>query len=420
MSSENVWDKGLVSRFRLDGNMGSPFHQRTSALATTNWYFNWDLRMVPDEFVDFAEEVKAVRENVAMADMSPLTKIQITGKDATAAVNWLVTRDINKMEVRQVLFTPLCTEEGKVITDGLVFREEKNKYRITADPMFEWVYENCKKFDVEVEDVTDDFGILTLQGPKSINVLEDVTSTTWKDLDFSRLVRSKIAGVDVEIGRTGFTGELGYEILVKSIDANAIWDAVEQAGKPYGIIPAGQYALDILRIEAGLLITGCDYTNAGPDPSGSHCKASSHPDRLASPFEVNMGALVDLSKDDFIGKSALVKEKKNGTKVQMRGVEIDWHSVVDLYVRQGIAPQISPKADWEGSDIFIDDEHVGWISSTVWSTTLKKLIAFAHIKTKNADIGNNVEINWQIKGGQDGKVRGEITKLPFVDHKRES
>src|SRR5579862_8016054 len=210
------WELGKVSRFREDSRVGTAFHKSTSRRMTTNWYFNWDLCMVPDEFVNYADELRAIRTNVAMADMSPLTKCVVAGPDACKALNYFVTRDISKMEVGQVYYTPMCDAGGKMLSDALIFREEADKYRVTADPVLAWLAQISSGFDITLEDVTDTFGILTLQGPRSRDVLQATTGQDWRSLNFSRLVKTHVGDIEVEVGRTGFTGELGYELCVSA------------------------------------------------------------------------------------------------------------------------------------------------------------------------------------------------------------
>ena len=421
MTRDKTWKVGKVSRFRLDGHTGTAFHKSTAALTTTNWYFNWDLRMVPDEYVDYSEELKAIRTNVAMGDMSPLTKCVVSGRDAAGAVDFLVTRDTRKLEVGQVVFTPWCTPDGKVVTDGLVFREAEDRYRITSDPTVEWLVESFTGMDVEVQDVTDSVGILTLQGPRSRDVLEAATGSDWSAMGFSRLARTTIDGIRVEVGRTGFTGELGYELSVAADHANEIWNAIERAGRPFAIVPAGEQAIDIARTEAGLVITGCDYAKAGSDPSGSHCRGARNSERLVSPYELNLGDLVHLSKPDFIGKTALAAERaRGGGARRMLGLEIDWRAVVDLYVNQGMPPQLSSKVDWEGRDLYAEGRRTGWASSIVWSPTVRKLIAFAFVEREVADVGGMVQVDWTVKGGVSGRVPATLVSLPFIDIRRSS
>jgi aminomethyltransferase len=420
-ASNATWELGKVSRFRKDSRVGTAFHKSTSRRMTTNWYFNWDLCMVPDEFVNYAQELHAIRTNVAMADMSPLTKCVVAGPDACRALNYFVTRDIGKMEVGQVYYTPMCDTGGKLMSDALVFRETDTRYRVTADPVADWLAEFSSGFDITLEDVTDHFGILTLQGPRSRDVLEAATGQDWQSLNFSRLVKTRLGNIPIEVGRTGFTGELGYELCVSADRADDLWEAVEAAGAPFGIIPAGEQAVDIARVEAGLMIPGCDYGQSWSRnlPSGSHCKMARNQERLVSPYDLNCGAFVSLDKD-FIGKAALQKEQADGGgRYDLLGLEIDWRAIVTHCSEQGIAPLIGMKVDWEGRNLCLNGKDCGWASSIVWSPTLKRMIAFAHIERHLAlKIGDRVAVNWPVHGGTDGNIAATLVSLPFVELKR--
>ena len=413
------WQLGEVSRFREDSRVGTAFHKSTSKRMTTNWYFNWDLCMVPDEFVNYAEELNAIRTNVAMADMSPLTKCVVSGPDACNALNYFVARDVSKVGIGQVYYTPICDAGGKVMTDALVFREEESRYRVTSDPVADWFAQNRAGFDIALEEVTDDYGILTLQGPRSRDVLEALTGQDWQSLGFSRLVKTHVGAIEVEVGRTGFTGELGYEFCVAADRADDLWDAVEAGGAKFGIIPAGEQALDIARTEAGLLISGCDYGQPRNFPSGSHCKMARNQGRLVSPYDLNYGAFVSLGKD-FIGKAVLEKEQADGGgRYCLLGLEIDWRAIVTHCTDQGIAPLIGMKVDWEGRDLYLNGKECGWASSIVWSPTLKKLIAFAHVERRMATkIGDQVSVKWPVHGGSAGDIAATLVPLPFVELKR--
>jgi aminomethyltransferase len=381
--------------------------------------FNWDLHHVVDIYEDFHAELAAIRNAVSIGDMSPLSKTLVTGADAPRFVDCLITRDATKLAVGQVFYTPWCNEQGKLITDGLVFRLDKTTYRFTSDPTYNWFVHNAAGYDVAITDVTDDFGILALQGPRARQVLEAMTGEDWSDLDFSRLRVTRIGAARVEVARTGFTGELGYELQVAAEEAASVWDHAMEAGEPFGLRPAGEYALDVARVEAGLLIIGPDYAGAGPDPAGSHTPASRAPEYLASPFELGLGRLVDFRQGDFLGKQALAEEKTGGgPRRRLVGLEIDWHGIVDFYLKQGILPNVSPRVRWQPLPMYHEDRMVGRASSVVWSPTLKRLIGFGHIENQLSEIGTELGLDWPVEGGESGHVRAAVVKIPFLDLKR--
>jgi aminomethyltransferase len=422
LTQERKWENGKVSRFALDARVGTPFHNSTSRRNTTNWYFNWDLCMVPDEYEDYVQELSAIRSNVGMGDMSPLSKCDVIGPDATAALNRLLTRDISRMAERQIYYSPICTEEGHQISGTVVFKLSENHYRITAEPLLNWIRRQCADLRIEVRDTTDNFGILALQGPRSRSVLEAATDRDWSVLSFSRMENSTIEGAPVEVCRTGFTGELGYEIIVSREYADRVWDAVEAAGRSFGIRPVGEQALDIARVEAGLIITGTDYGHAGPEPTGSHCAQSLRQDRMQTPLDLGLEKFVNFNKIEFVGREKLLKIRDGlGPSHRLLGLEIDWRYVVELYVSRDMMPVVGTKVNWEGLGLQIGELNSGWASSVVWSPTTKKLIGFAHVKREfNASVGDTVSVVWRMKGGQTERVPARLVDLPFIELRREN
>ncbi|RUY31389.1 aminomethyl transferase family protein, partial [Mesorhizobium sp. M7A.F.Ca.CA.001.13.2.1] len=322
---------------------GTPFVERTAPLNQNALWMRWDRNMVVDCYSDMVEELAAIRNRVAMGDMSPLSKYVIAGPDAERMMDALIPRDIKKLQVGQIYYAPWCDENGHVVGDGLVFRMDETTFRVSADPGLSWWKQHAEGLDVRVTDISDSYGILTLQGPRSREVLEAVTKSV-QELPFSRLAIVTIAGRRVEILRQGFTGEHGYELWVKADDGAAVWDAVEAAGKPFGILPAGAWALDIARLEAGLLIVGYDYTSAGPDHGGAGIQAAGK--YRASPFDLGLGRLVDFRKADFIGKAALQRMSNTGDHRQLVGLDIDWSQALDGKGLESNAPGNLRRVQW--------------------------------------------------------------------------
>jgi len=408
-----------VSRFRPSGVIGTPFHPRAAFHSQASWFFNWDLHHVVAVFEDFHEELRAIRDTVAMGDYSPLTKCSISGPDAPEFVDRLFPRDTKRLKVGAIFYTALCNEDGKVITDGLLFREGERSFRFTGDPMVDWFRQHAEPYDVEVRDVTDDYGILAIQGPRSRAVLELATGRDWSDLDFSRLHPATVAGVAVEVARQGFTGELGYEFLTPAEGAPQVWDAVVEAGVEHGIRPCGHQAIDVARVEAGLLIPGADYANAGPDPTGSHTPSANDPANFSSPFELGMGWLIDLDKEDFVGRAALAAEVDGGgARHKLVGLDIDWRRVVSEHLELGVPPEMSRVA-WEAKPITIDGRNVGRASSITWGPTVRRLIGFGHIPPSHSEVGTKVAIEWAIPGtGETIFAPATVCELPFLKLRR--
>lgn len=414
------WEPAAASRFRPSGTVGTPLHARTAAASSTPWIFNWDLHHVVDVYDDFHAELKAIRETVAMGDMSPLCKATVSGPDAARFVDMLITRRTNNFAIGQIYYTPWCNDDGKVISDGLVYRVSEESYRFTGDPTCDWFREKATGFDVQVADETDDYGILMVQGPRSQSVVEVATGQDWSALDFSRRADAQIAGVDVELARQGFTGELGYEIMMPAAGGPAVWDAVAHAGEAFEIRPCGEWAIDVARVEAGLMIPGPDYANAGPDPAGSHTVSGVDPTCLSSPYELGMGGLVDLTKDDFFGKQALVAEQEQGgASRSLVGLDIDWKAIVGAHVEAGVAPNISPRVDWIAKPVTADGQAVGRASSITWAPTIGKLIGFGHIAKELGEPGTAVTIPWQVPGSSVVfDAPAVVAALPFLELRR--
>ena len=420
MTADQDWRKARASRFRPDGIIGTPFHGRTARSSATPWYFNWDLCHVVDVYDDFHAELGAIRTNVAMGDMSPLCKVEIAGPDAGRLVDWLITRDTADLRPGGIYYTPWCNADGRLVSDGLLFRTADDAYLFTGDPTYEWFISQADGCDVTVTDRTDDLGILAVQGPRSLEVMEAATGVDGLDLDFSRLGRFEIGGVEVDVARQGFTGEHGYEILTPVGAGDLVWDAVVAAGEPLGIRPCGEWAIDVARVEAGLLIPGPDYANGGPDVTGSHTVSASDPEFCSSPFELRMGRFVDFDKGDFVGRDALVAEQAaGGPRRTMMGLDIDWRAIVEAHLDEGVAPNVSPRVEWVAKPVTSGDRTVGRGSSITWGPTVGRLIGFGHLEREVAEPGTRVAVTWEIPGADRSiPAPATVADLPFLALRR--
>src|SRR6476646_5318900 len=285
--------------------IGTAFHERTFPLCQSLNYREWSGYYAVSVYeVHHEHEYNAIRNAAALIDISPLYKYMITGRDATKLVNRVITRDINKVAVGQVIYCCWCDEHGKVIDDGTITRLAENKYRWTAaDPSLRWVRQNGLNMEVEIEDISEKTASLALQGPTSAKLLKAVADADITNLKYFRMTSGKIGGVPVDISRTGYTGDLGYELWVPWNDAVKVWDKLMTMGKIFDIHPAGMIALDIARIEAGLILIEVDYMSS---------KRALIDSQRYTPSEIGLGKLVDLKKENFVGREALVREKKNG------------------------------------------------------------------------------------------------------------
>ena len=397
---------------------GTPFHRCTVNLNRTPWWYSWGGYIVPDVYTDIHTELDAIRTNVSMNEMSPLSKMEITGPDAQRFVNYLVTRDACKMAPGQAWYTPWCNELGKVVADGIVFRFEENRFVFSGDNSISFFRQHSAGFEVKINDVTDDFGILAVQGPNSRAVLEAASGDDWADLGFGRIRKTEIHGIELHVTRQGFTGEHGYELWVKRKDGEKIWAVIEEAGKPFAIQPAGEYAIDIARVEAGLILVSAEYTSAGFDKPSADVVIQQ--DDHITPFELGIGHCVNLDKqDDFLGKQALIAEKQNGSQRGMVGLEMDLQGIVNLFIEHGMAPEVSPRVRWDRLKVLHNDRFAGLASSVTWSPTVRKMIGFACIRKDLAETGVELTLQWKDFWGKElGEVGARVVEYPFIELNR--
>lgn len=396
--------------------IGTPFAPRTAALAQTPFWYAWGPFHVVDVYTDPYEELKATRETASLNEMSPLSKIVIEGPDATRLVDRLITRDATKMDVGQILYAPWCNEAGRVVGDGLVIREEEDRYVLSAGPSAEWFELNAEGLDARIDDISPTIGILALQGPRSLDVLNAATGEDWSDLRFSRLRRGEIGGVPVDVLRQGFTGELGYELWVGADDAVAMWDGLIAAGEPFDILPCGEFAVDIARVEAGLILVWSDYTGAGPDPTVAHFPQAQ--DREVSPFEIGLGHFVDFEKGDFVGKQALVDEQEaGGPPRRLVGLDLNLDEIVAARRATGLPPSLGHKVIKDTLTVSANGDVVGRATSLTWSPAAKTVVGFGVVATEVTEPGTQLSVEWAV-GGSSGSVSATVVRLPFLPRKR--
>jgi aminomethyltransferase len=393
--------------------VGTAFHERTFQLCESLNYREWSGYYAVSSYEPHHEhEYNAIRNAAALIDISPLFKYRVSGKDATRLVDRIITRDMRKVSVGQVIYTPWCDEHGKVIDDGTVSRLEENTYRWTAaDPSLRWFTQNSAGMDVQVEDISESVAALALQGPTSGRLLKTlVAAADIENLKYFRVTKGIIAGVSVEISRTGYTGDLGYEIWVAAEQALNVWDAVMNAGHAFDIHPAGMLALDVARIEAGLLLIEVDFNSS---------KKALIEDQKYSPFELGLGRLVHPNKNRFIGQAALLAEQQRGSAREIVGLEIDWPEVERLYENVGLPPAVSAIASRVAVPVFKDDTQVGKATSSTWSPTLKKMIALATVKRAYTKVGTQLDFEITVEAKRH-RVRAHVVKTPFLNPKRKT
>ena len=392
----------------------TPFHERTSALCQPQNWRKWAGYYVVGSYEHTIDrEYWAIRNAAALIDVSPLVKYIIKGRDAAALLHKVTTRNIHKMSVGQVYYTGWCDDEGKLIDDGTVARLDESTFRLTAaEPNLRWLMLNAVGLDVQFEDQTESVASLSLQGPNSRSVLKRVCKSDLDGLKYFRLMKNNLGGVEVTISRTGYTGDLGYEIWVDAKYAVKVWDALMEAGHDYGILPVGILALDMARVEAGLFMLDVDYTSTG------HAWIES---QKSSPFELGLDWTVNLDKQGyFVGRKALEKEKREGSAWKMVGIEIDWVGMEGLYAEVGLPPQVPGAAVRASLPIMVGNVQVGYASTASWSPLLKKYIALAHLQKPYYEVPEGEEVGTDVRmeimvNHHRKYAPAKVVKLPFYD-----
>jgi aminomethyltransferase len=391
--------------------VGTAFHPRTSKINRKLQWREWSGYLAASVYADHHDiEYNAIREAAALIDVSPLYKYRVTGPDSTTLVDRVITRDATKIRVGGVVYTCWCDEGGKVLDDGTVARLDETTYRWTAaEPSMRWFLQNAAGLDVTVEDVTDTVAAVALQGPRSRLVLEAASGESWDDLRYFGRRETSIAGTRVDVSRTGYTGDLGYELWMPISRATRVWDAVVKAGTDHGIRAAGMLALDMVRLEAGLILIDVDFTSA---------RHALIPEQAYSPFEIGLGRLVNFKKSHFVGKRALEAEQdRGGPARRLVGLTIDWASIESLSAARGLPPEV-PASAWRTSvPVFKNGRQVGRATSGTWSPTLKQNIALASLPKALVDPGTRVAVEWTVETRR-GKAGATIVDLPFFDPPR--
>jgi aminomethyltransferase len=390
--------------------IGTPFHSRTAALCASQNWRAWSGYLVASSYdVMHDYEYHAIRNSAGLIDISPLYKYEVRGKDALRLVNRVITRDASRCAVGQALYACLCEDDGAVIQDGTVFRLADDHFRFhLADPSLRWLKLNATGMNLSLEDVSGQIAALALQGPHSRNILERVVDADLGRLRFFRLTSVKIGNVPAVVSRTGYTGDLGYELWFGAAHAEEVWDRLIERGKDFGIKPAGMLALDVARLEAGFILLEVDYIGA---------EKALIPAQRYAPFEIGLGWTVDLKKDHFVGQRTLRKLDQQGAPRQIVGLEIDLSEYESLYEQVGLAPQF-PLTAWRGGvPVYKDRRQVGHATTGAWSPTLKKYIALATVEKAFTEPGAMLDMEVTIKHAR--KTAGAtVVKTPFFDPPR--
>jgi aminomethyltransferase len=386
----------------------TPFHARTSRLSVAQNWRRWaGYRVVGSYDLSLDHEYWAIRDRAALIDVSPLMKYVIEGPDAAKLLHRVTTRDIFKMQVGQVYYTGWCDEEGKLIDDGTVSRLGPNLFRMTsAEPSLRWLAMNAVGMDVRVSELTDQVAALSLQGPKSRTVLNRCCRDQLDPLKYFRWMNTSIGNTQVSVSRTGYTGDLGYEIWMDAERALPVWDALMKAGDDFGITPCGILAMDMARVEAGLFMLDVDYTAA------THAWIEG---QKSSPLEMGLDWAVNLDKKGyFVGRRALEREKAAGSAWKFVGLEVAWESLEPLFADVGLPPQIPAMAVRASLPVMAEGKQVGYASTSTWSPVLKKYIALAHLQRPHYEVGAPVTMEVTVEHHR-RQARATVVKLPFYE-----
>lgn len=392
--------------------IGTAFHERTFPLCTSLNYREWSGYYAVSAYeIHHEHEYNAIRNAAALIDITPLYKYLITGRDATKLLNRIITRDVNKVAQGQVIYCCWCDEQGKVIDDGTITRLEEDRYRWTAaEPNLRWFHQNGLNMQVEIEDISECTAALALQGPTSARLLKTVAEAEISNLKYFRMTSGKIAGIPVDISRTGYTGDLGYEIWVDWKHAVKVWDALTSTGRQFDLHATGMLALDVARIEAGLLLLDVDYTSS---------RRALIPQQKFSPYELGFGRMVHLEKENFVGRAALVRDHRQGVPRQLVGLELDWNEIEALYETIGLTPAAPSQASRVAVPVYAGNRQVGKATSTTWSPVLKKMIALASLGTQHSQLGTELEMEVTVEAKRE-KARAKVVKVPFFNPARKT
>ena len=395
--------------------IGSAVHARTLPLCESLNFREWSGYYAVSAYEAHHEhEYNAIRNAAALIDVSPLFKYLIAGPDAVSLVDRVITRNARAMAVGQVYYTPWCDERGKVIDDGTVTRLTEDTFRWTAaDPSLRWFTDNGLGLNVRIEDISERVAALALQGPTSAGALAAALEGgggILQALKYFRMARGTIAGVPVEISRTGYTGDLGYEIWMPWDRAVDVWDGLMAGGRAFGIRPVGMLALDVARVEAGLLLIDVDFHG---------CRRALVASQTYSPFEMGLGRLVQLDKRSFVGRQALADEQRRGSPRRIVGLDIGWPAVERVYEALGMAPQIPAAASRVAVPVYSRDRQVGRATTTTWSPVLKKLLALATIDRPYTAEGTVLDFEITVEAVRH-RVPAAVVKTPFFSPTRKT
>ncbi len=389
----------------------SPFHSKTSRLCTSLRWKEWAGYHAVCSFDTCHErEYFAFRHAVGMIDITPLFKYEVHGKDAGIFLSRVMVKNIAKLKRGQVTYCCWCDDAGKVVDDGTVTRLAKDRFRVTAaEPSLAWFLRYTSGYAVTVEDISQKVAALAVQGPNSRALLKSACDADLDKLRFFRMTPARLGNMEVTITRTGYTGDLGYELWTDERQATALWDVLTDAGKAFGLEPCGLDALDVTRVEAGFIMNGVDYFSA------HHCLIES---RKSTPYELGLGWTVQLEREPFNGQAALIAEKRAGSSWCLAGLEIEWEAYEKLCAGYGLPPQVSSGAWRTGVPVYDrGGKQIGYATSGAWSPILKKNLALATLQTPHGRLGNKLLFEVTVEYHRH-QIPATVVETPFFNPER--
>jgi aminomethyltransferase len=376
------------------GRLKTPFYDRMKAIDTVNAWHEWKGYTTPDELYCGDTEYFAIRNTTGVFDLTPMTKYRITGPDALDYLNRLVTRDMAKIAPGRVAYAVWCDDQGQVIDDGTIFHLREGEYRLCSQERhMAWLTAAGIGFDVSIVDETHDVCALAVQGPTTYSILKNMGIEGLEELKVFGLTHVDFEGTELMISRTGFTGDLGYELWLDPKKGEALWDALFEAGKDYAMRAIGVHALEQARIEAGYLAAYQDFLPAHATVRNGHTR---------SPLELGLDWLVDFKKPNFNGRRALAEEKRNGSRWRLVKLDIEGNKIAN--------------SSYIFADPKIKKGNVGFVTSATWSPVCKQNIAIGTVRTPHGEVGSKlwVEIYYQRELHWNREVaRATVVDKPF-------
>ena len=391
----------------------TPFHSRTGALCEGSRWEEWAGFLAATMYeLDHINEYNAIRMGCGLLDVSPLFKYDVRGRDAQALLQRMVVRNLARSRPGRVFYTTWCDDEGKVMDDGAVFHVAENHFLMTSTiPNGYWLQDNAIGLDVEIEDVSESYVGVALQGPTSRDLLSRLTNANLDSLRYFHCTRAEVTGATALISRTGYTGDLGYEIFVEPQDAEKLWGSIMEIGEDHKLRPAGLVALDSARIEAGLLAINAEFISASQ---------TLFEVQKISPLELGLGWMVKLDGDPFIGREALRREKQRGSRWATVGLQLDVTALEKFFAEYDMPLHLPARVWSEAVPCYADEaqtNHIGRGTSGTWSPLLKKYIVIARVKPRYAELGTRFFIEEMIEA-KSHSTPATVVQMPFFDPPR--